>query len=472
MTASGSSYTQGSIFGHVSALSITSAIGLFAIFAVDLVDVFFIAMLGQPELAAAVGFAGTGLFFGAAICIGLSIATSTVVAQAMGAGQKPEATRLATHGLLFSLLLTIPLTLLALWFADDLIGLMGAEGQTLQLAVHYFRIVGASLPVMGLGMAGTSLLRSVGEARLSMWATIIAGIVNAVLDPILIFGFDLDLTGAATASVLSRFTVAGMALYYIINRHHLIQRPDRTMFVHDARQLASIAVPSLITNLAGPLGAAYATTQMARFGTDAVAAAAVIGRITPVAFAGLYGLSGAVGPVASQNVGAGKPERVRQTLVSSGWFVTLYVIPVAIALFLLRNVLVDVFALRDEAAALLQFYCTFIVITYWLYGMQLAANPLFTALRHPGYATLSNLLRDICLGIPLIYAGSQWFGAPGVLAGQALGNMIAGIIAFSVALWLSSRVERGLSIDLPFTFCRHRWHFYRALAPGVQHRGH
>ncbi len=212
MATRGSSYTQGSIFGHVSTLSITSAIGLFAIFAVDLVDVFFIAMLGQPELAAAVGFAGTALFFGAAICIGLAIATSTVVAQAIGAGHTREATRLATHGLLFSLFLTVPLTLLTLWFAADLIALMGASGETLQLATHYFRIVGASLPVLGLAMAGTSLLRAVGEARLSMWSTIIAGIVNAVLDPILIFGFDLDLTGAATASVLSRFTVAGMAV--------------------------------------------------------------------------------------------------------------------------------------------------------------------------------------------------------------------------------------------------------------------
>ncbi|ASJ74357.1 MATE family efflux transporter [Granulosicoccus antarcticus] len=474
MATHGVRYTEGSILGHVSTLSITSAIGLFAIFAVDLVDVFFIAMLGQPELAAAVGYAGTGLFFGAAICIGLSIATSTVVAQAMGAGQEQEAGRLATHGLLFSLALTLPLTLLALWFAPDLLALMGASGETLQLATHYFRIVGAALPIMGLGMAGTSLLRAVGEARLSMWATIIAGLVNAVLDPILIFGFGLDLTGAAIASVLSRFTVAGMALYYIIKRHQLIQRPAPSKLGHDARQLGSIAVPSLITNLAGPIGAAYATTQMSRFGTDAVAAAAVIGRITPVAFAGLYGLSGAVGPVASQNVGAGQTQRVSQTLKASALFVTLYVIPVAIVLFLARHFLVEVFVLQAEAAELLQFYCSFIVITYWLYGLQLAANPLFTALRHPGYATISNLFRDLCLGIPFIHLGSNWFGAPGVLGGQALGNMIAGIVAFSVALWLSSRLERGLSISLPFSFCngKQRWNFYRSLAPGVQHRGH
>jgi len=119
----------------------------------------------------------------------------------------------------------------------------------------------------------------------------------------------------------------------------------------------------------------------------------------------------------------------------------------------------------------LRFYCTFIVISYWLFGLQLAANPMFTALRHPGFATVSNIARDLCLGIPLVYLGSSLFGAPGVLGGQAIGNMIAGIIAFSVALWLTSRVERGLSINLPFDALKNSLTFHRAVVPGVQHRG-
>jgi putative MATE family efflux protein len=488
MSKQGVTYTEGPIFSHLSTLSITSAIGLFAIFAVDLVDVFFIAMLGEPELAAAVGFAGTALFFGAAICIGLAIAVATVVAQAVGEESirqvpdaVPDATlqadpvtasvRLATHGLIFIVMLTTPAMIISLIYAPWLIGLMGAEGQTLELAVHYFRIVGSALPILGLAMAATSLLRAVGEAKLAMWATIIGGLVNAVLDPLLIFGFSLDLTGAAIASVVSRCTVAGFAIYFVAVRHNLLQKPDWSRFSGDIRQVTGIAIPSLITNLAGPFGAAYATTQMAKFGTDAVAAAAVIGRITPVAFAGLYGLSGAVGPVASQNMGAKQWHRVRQTLLSSGVFVSLYVIPVAIGMFLIQDLLVDIFELEAEAAELLHFYCRFIVISYWLFGLQLAANPLFTALRHPGYATISNIGRDLCLGIPLVYLGSSWFGAPGVLAGQAIGNMIAGVTAFSIALWLTTRVEKGLSIDLPFIAFKQRLHFHRAVVPGVQHRG-
>ena len=491
MAGHGVNYTQGSVFGHISTLSITSAIGLFALFAVDLVDVFFIALLGEPELAAAVGFAGTALFFGAAICIGLAIATSTLVAQAVGAANKEqkeavqpasvdntstkqatEAGRLATHGLIFGLMLTIPIAIVTAIYARELIGLMGAQDRTLDLAVHYFRIVGLSLPVLGVAMASTSLLRAVGEAQLSMWSTIIAGVVNAVLDPILIFGLSLDLTGAAIASVVARFTVAGVALYFLASRHALICRPCWSHFFTDVRQQSSIAVPSLITNLAGPFGSAYATTQMAKFGTDAVAAAAVVGRITPVAFAGLYGLSGAVGPVASQNMGAEQWHRVRQTLMASGMFVSLYVLPVALIIFLCKDLLVAVFSLDQEAADLLRFYCTWIVITYWLFGLQLAANPLFTALRHPGYATISNIGRDLCLGIPLVFAGSNLFGAPGVLAGQAMGNMTAGVIAFSVALWLCKRVENNQSISVPIKALTQRWHFHRAVVPGVQHRGH
>jgi putative MATE family efflux protein len=367
---------------------------------------------------------------------------------------------------------TTPAMIISLIYAPWLIGLMGAKGQTLELAVHYFRIVGFALPILGIAMAATSLLRAVGEAKLSMWATIIGGLVNAILDPLLIFGFSLDLTGAAIASVISRCTVAGFAIYFIAVRHKLLQRPNWSKFGGDIKQLIGIAIPSLITNLAGPFGAAYATTQMARFGTDAVAAAAVIGRITPVAFAGLYGLSGAVGPIASQNMGAKQWHRVRQTLISSGVFVSLYVIPVAIGMFFLQDILVDIFELKSEAAELLHFYCTFIVISYWLFGLQLAANPLFTALRHPGFATISNIGRDLCLGIPLVYLGSSWFGAPGVLAGQAIGNMVAGVLAFSIALWLTARVEKGLSIDLPFIKIKQRLHFHRAVVPGVQHRGH
>jgi len=303
-----------------------------------------------------------------------------------------------------------------------------------------------------------------------MWATIVGGLVNAVLDPIFIFGMSMGLTGAAIASVISRFSVAAVAMYSVLRKHQLLVsvQPDR--FVADVRALTGIVLPSLITNLSAPLSSAYATAQMARFGTDAVAAASVIGRITPVAFAGLYGLSGSVGPIASQNYGAGLYHRIEETLIASLKFCFAYVLPVSALLFLLQGWLIRVFDLQGEAADLVSFYATFIVLSYAVFGLQLAANPVMNALRHPGFSTISNIARDLLLAVPLVGLFAGWFGARGVLAGQAMANAIAGVVAFAVALWLIKRVERGLSIDLPWM--RNSWHHHRAVAPGVQHRGH
>ncbi|EBA14062.1 MATE family efflux transporter [Roseobacter sp. CCS2] len=450
-------------------MSTTWAIGLFAIFIVDLVDVFFIALLGQPALAAAVGFAGVGIFFGSAICIGIAISIGTLVAQLLGEGDEAAARRLATHGMLYMLVWSVPITILTVVFAEGIMQFLGARGETLAFAVTYFTIVGASLPLLGIAMAGTAILRSAGDAKLAMWSTISGGVVNAVLDPILIFGVGMGLSGAAIASVISRIVVVAVAIFGLIRKHDLLGRIDTSQIWSDFKQLNKIAVPSVITNLSGPIGASYATMQMAKFGTDAVAAASVIGRISPVAFAGLYGLSGAIGPVASQNVGAGQFDRVRETLTAGAKFSVIYMVPVAIVIFALQGSLISLFQLEGDAADLLRFYATFIVITNILFALQLCANPILTALHHPGLGTISNFARDLGLAIPLMTLCAAYFGAPGVLAGQAIANAIAGVATFLVALWLSHKIENGWGLDWPLlsTNC----HPERAIPSGVQHRG-
>ena len=471
-------YASGSIFGHLSNLAITSAVGMFAIMIVDLVDMYFISILGKPALAAAVGFAGLGLFLGASVCIGISVAVSTLVAQSLGEEDEEAARRLTVHGLIYSLLWTIPITILTMIYARELMSLIGATGESLELAVLYFRIVGVSLPVLGITFCAIALLRAVSDPKMSMWATIIGGLVNAVMDPLLIFGMGLGLNGAAIASVISRFSVFGIGIYGLFHKHELIAKPDWRLFFQDIRAVNSLAVPSILTNLSAPVSSAFATAQMAKFGTDAVAAAAVIGRLTPVAFCGLYGLSGAVGPVASQNVGAHQYNRVRETLLAGAKFVVIYVLPVTLLMSFLTDWLVSVFDLTGEAADLLGFYTTFIVISYLLFGLQLSTNPLFTALHHPGFATASNLGRDLLLAIPFIYLFSSWFGPQGVLAGQALANALAGLLAFATGMWMTRQVieqdELAFSWHLP---CPRSWmkpqlHHHRHVIPGVQHRGY
>ena len=205
-------FVKGNLFGHVTVMSFTASIGLMAVFVVDFVDMIFISMLGKAELAAAVGYAGAILFFTTSFSIGIAIAAGALVSRALGAGDADLARRRATNALAFGVAFAI-LFSIAVWLAVPwLVGLLGATGQTADLATLYLRIIVPSLPILLVGMTGGAILRAHGDARRAMMATIYGGLVNAVLDPILIFGLDLELTGAALASVAARVTIRDLTI--------------------------------------------------------------------------------------------------------------------------------------------------------------------------------------------------------------------------------------------------------------------
>ncbi len=101
--------------------------------------------------------------------------------------------------------------MIAFVFARDFLQMLGAEGVTLELACTYMRIVVPSMPLLALATAGGGVLRANALPRLAMWSTVGGGLVNAVLDPILIFGFGWDIVGAAISSVAARIAVFAIA---------------------------------------------------------------------------------------------------------------------------------------------------------------------------------------------------------------------------------------------------------------------
>src|SRR3954447_13842379 len=106
--------TQGSIMRHVVVMTATGSIGLMAIFIVDFLNLFYISLLGEQELAAAIGYAGTVLFFTVSLCIGIAIAGTALVSRALGARRRDEARRIATSSLMFMIAITVVLSLAAL----------------------------------------------------------------------------------------------------------------------------------------------------------------------------------------------------------------------------------------------------------------------------------------------------------------------------------------------------------------------
>lgn len=435
-------FLTGSLMRHVTSMSLTASIGLMAMFAVDFIDMVFISMLGNDALAAAVGYAGSVLFFTNSINIGLSIAAGSLVARAVGAGRDEEAREYATSVATFAALTGLAVPVLVLANVDGILGALGAGGEVRMLAARYITFILPTMSLLGIAMTAMAVLRARGDARRSMFATLTGGIVNAILDPLLIFGLGLDLDGAAMATVMARCVIMFAAVLPAIRRHDGFARPNSAMLVRDFRTISAIAVPAVLTNIATPIGNAIVTREIAKFGTDAVAGMAVIGRLIPVAFAVIFALSGAIGPIIGQNFGAGRFDRVREAFRDGVIFTGLFVVAMAALLFFLRAPIAGLFNARGETLTLIYLFCGPLALASFFNGVIFVANASFNNLDHPLYSTWINWGRHTLGTWPLAVAGGMVGGASGVLIGQAIGGVVFAGIGWLLAAWVMSGLSK------------------------------
>jgi putative MATE family efflux protein len=433
-------FATGSTMRHVVVMTATGSIGLMAIFVVDFLNLFYIALLGQAELAAAIGYAGTVLFFTVSLSIGISIAGTALVSRALGARRRDEARRLAASSLVFMGAITLAITLIILPFLSPILTLFGAIGRTHEIAWRFLLIVMPTTPLMGLGMACAGLLRSAGDAKRAMYVTLSGGVITAVCDPLFIFGFGLGVDGAAITSIFARLGLIAVGFHGCVKVHDLLARPDWRAALADARPLAGIAVPAVLANIATPFGNAIVTAAIARYGDSAVAGYAVIGRIIPLAFGAIFALAGSIGPILGQNLGAERYDRVRRTIADGMIFTTAYCMVMCVLLALLREPIVRVFGVSGEGADLIRFFCIYVAASWVVVGWLFVANAGFNNLGFPTWSTVFNWGRATVGTVPFVWIGATQFGASGVIAGQAIGAVAFGVGAVIVCFMVVGRL--------------------------------
>jgi putative MATE family efflux protein len=427
-------FVEGNLFRHVSVMALTSSVGLMAVFVVDLINMLYIAMLGRAELAAAIGYAGAILFFTTSFGIGMSIAVGALVARALGARDPVLARARATTGLIIGFVFGSVFAAVVWVMLSPLVSLLGATGETHALAVHFLQVVTPSQPLLMVGMIGGAILRSHGDARAAMMATVWGAVATAVLDPILIFGLGWELTGAALASVVARVVIAAMALRPITAKYGGFDRPTPGQVVADMGPIWAIAVPAILTQVATPVGQAFVTRATSSYGEAAVAGMAIAGRLTPVAFGVIFALSGALGPIIGQNFGAGRMDRVRRAFFDGLIFTGLVIVAVSALLFALRGQIADAFQAEGLTRDLVYLFCGPLALLWFFNGMIFVGNAVCNNLGRPFWSTVVNWGRHTVGTIPLaIWLGGIW-GAQGVLIGQALGGVVFGLAAAWLAL--------------------------------------
>jgi Na+-driven multidrug efflux pump len=129
-------------------------------------------------------------------------------------------------------------------------------------------------------------------------------------------------------------------------------------------------------------------------------------------------------------------DRVKQTMIDANKFSLCTVATVSILLFLLQDLIITGFSATEDAAELVSLFCTWLAISFVFNGTLFIANATFNNLGYPHYSTMFNIVKATIGTIPFVYFGAKYAGAPGVLAGQAIGTVIVGITALIICIYM------------------------------------
>ncbi|WP_448951289.1 MATE family efflux transporter [Labrys neptuniae] len=436
-------FVTGSIMRHVVVMTATGSVGLMSVFAVDLINLWYIAHLGDTVATAAVGYGAAVLFLATSICIGVMISAGALCSRALGARDRELARRYGASILVWMILINAGVAIVAFPLIPRLLSMLGASGRTLELATIFLQISVPSGVLMGSGMALSGVLRAVGDAKRSMYVTLTGAIAAAILDPIFILWLGLGVEGAAIVIVISRLVTVLVGWHGASRIHDLVGRLSLRLALADTAPIMAIAGPAVLANLATPVANGYMTAVLAPFGDGAVAGNAVMGRLIAFCFGGIFSLSGVVGPILGQNYGAGRLDRVRRALSDAFGFTTLYALVVWVVLALAHQLVIHLFNLTDpQAIRLITFFCLFAAGSWIFHGLLFVANASFNNLGFPVAATLFNWGKATLGTIPFALLGAKYWGAEGALAGQGLGAVVFGVLG----VWWAYRSLRRLKL--------------------------
>jgi putative MATE family efflux protein len=431
MTAQG--FTQGSIKRHVIKLSSVMILGFLAMTLGSLIEIFYLGMVGRLELAA-IAFSFPMVMALNAMTRGIGVGAASLIARAMGEGDREHAALLVSHCYLLIIAFTISLSLLGQLGAEHFFHLLGARDEVLLLASAYSHVWLLGFPFMGLAMASNGLIRAFGNATYPGYVTSLGPLVQVIAGPFLIFGWfglpAMGLQGAAWIFVLSSFCQMLMAIYWYYVKERLL-RVTMTSFVDSTRRILQVGIPAAATNLIQPVSAGVVTWLLAGYGVSVVAGFGVASRIESVVGMVVIGIATSVVPLVGQNWGAMQFDRVKEVMNTCYQGCLAWGLIAAVIMWVGAPYFVNVINADPTLVASAVSFLYIVPISIGFMGMMTVATHSFNALRRPGPALMLSLARLLVFYIPMALAGSYLFGYIGVFAATAAANVLVGMLAWA-----------------------------------------
>ena len=416
-------------------MAMPMAIGIVAIVFFNIVDTFWVGHLGKIPLAA-MGFTFPVTFVIKAVMMGLSVGATAVIARAIGSDEGELVRKLTTHSVLLAIVAVGTLAVAGLIVMRPLFELLGAPPDMVGLIASYMRPWFLGITCLGIPIMGNSAIRATGDTKTPAMVMIMAGLINAGLDPFLIFGWGpfprLELEGAALATVFSWILAMIAVLWLISRRFGMVQWSGWTIrdVLDSWRRVLHIGIPAAGTNLLAPLSSGILTRMVAGFGAASVAGFGVATRVEALVAVGVMAMAASVTPFVGQNYGAGAWPRIQHAMRFSYRFCVGWGLLLAALFIPTAHLIVGLFSSDPVVIARGALYLKIVPVSYAAFGVAIVSGSGFNAVGRPLRAAFLVGVRLLVLTIPLALIGRAWWGVGGIFGAIAAGNALGGALAF------------------------------------------
>lgn len=429
--------------------SVPAIIGMTVNALYNVVDRIFIG--NSPDLGAN-GLAAITICFPAMIIImsvGILLGQggATLFSISLGKGDNETADKTLGNATSMLLILGAIITIFGSLFLDKLLILLGASETVLPFAKEYMRIIfiGTLFQVIGMGM--NNFLRSDGKPKLSMATMFIGAGINIILDPILIYGFRMGMSGAAIATITSQFISMIWSVHHFLKKDalHRIQKKYLKLDFKLCKEIIALGMPGFILQLANSSLALLLNSYLLKYGGDiGVSAMGIVNSLMTLLILPVIGLNQGLQPIVSFNYGAQRYDRVKKAVklaivagvsITTIGFILSHLVP---------NILVSMFNREPELLKSGVHALKVWTLCLPVAGFQIIAANFFQAIGMPKRAMLLTLMRQVIALMPCIVILAPIMGIDGILFAAPIADALS---AFVTAIFFFPFIKKFTNKD-------------------------
>jgi len=379
----------------------------------------------------------------------VGVGASTLISVKLGQKDYDTAQKVLGNVFVLNILLGLAFTVVVMAFLDPILYFFGGSENTVGYARDYMEIILLGNVVTHMYLGLNAVLRSAGYPKKAMYATIATVIINAILDPLFIYGFGWGIRGAAIATILAQMISLAWQLKLFSNKNELLHFHKGIFRLKRKIVTASLAIglSPFMMNVAACFIVILINQGLKRYGGDmAIGAYGIVNRLVFVVVMIVMGFNQGMQPIAGYNFGARLYDRVTKVLKITIGYATAVTTFGFLVGMLVPDLVVSIFTSDEELIAMSARGLRITVLFFPIIGFQMVAANFFQSIGMAGKAIFLSLSRQLLILLPLLLILPLFYGVDGVWYSMPASDLLASLIAAVMLWWQFRQFKKGAPI--------------------------